>query len=235
MRRSRSPTSPCWRGSCSTPRRSSACPRSTSRGCWSGCSRCWPAATSGASGSGTSQSWWAYVQADRALGGVPPLPRRRADADARRRAGEGDERAHRRADPRAAAARPLARGRARRPRARRADLRRLDRALAGAPAVAAASTCGWATPVEGLVLRDGRIAAATVGGALGRRPTTTSPRCPSRSCAALLSPELRARRAAPERARPPGHALDERDHVLPRARTCRSSAATRSTSTPNGR
>ena len=45
--------------------RSSACPRWTSPGCSSGCSRCSRAATSAAWSSGTSQSWWSYVQADR--------------------------------------------------------------------------------------------------------------------------------------------------------------------------
>ena len=75
----------------------------------------------------------------RALAGVPPLPRRRADADARRRARDRDERAHRRADPRAAAAGPLARGRTSRPRAGRADLGGLDRAVGGVPASRAAS------------------------------------------------------------------------------------------------
>ena len=62
-----------------------------------------------------------------ALAGVPQVPRRRAHAHARGGAGARDERAHRRHDPAAAAVRPHARGRPRRPRARRPDLRRLDR------------------------------------------------------------------------------------------------------------
>ena len=59
---------------------------STSRGCWSGCSRCSPAATSVAWGSGTCESWWAYVQAAKRSRRRSAVPRRRADADARRRA-----------------------------------------------------------------------------------------------------------------------------------------------------
>ena len=122
-----------------------------------------------------------------ALGGVPPLPRRRADADARRRAGERDERAHRRADPRAAAARPLARGRARRPRARRADLRGLDLAVGGAPASRAASRCGSASPSRASSCATAGSRRATVAGRR-RPPTTTSPRCRSRSCAGCSRP-----------------------------------------------
>ena len=66
------------------------------------------------------QSWWSYVQAERRSEAF-----RRYLADGLTRTlvaarGEGDERAHGRADPRPAAARPRARGRPCRPRARRA-------------------------------------------------------------------------------------------------------------------
>ena len=87
--------------------------------------------------------------------------------------------------------------------------------------------------VEGLVLRDGRIAGATVAGQTVAADYYVAA-LPVEVMRTLLSPELRARRAAAERARPAGHALDERDHVLP-AETCRWCAATRSTSTPSGR
>ena len=197
-------------------RRSSACPRSTSRGCSSGCSRCWPPATSGGVEQWDRQSWWDYVQADRRSEAFRTLPRRRADAHARRGAGEGDERAHRRADPRAAAAGPLARGRASRPRARRADLGRVDRRRGWRICESRGVTLRLGAPVEGLALRNGRIAIATVG---GREPCAADfyvAALPVEVMRTLLSPELRARRAAPERPRPPRHALDERDPVLPR-------------------
>ena len=68
------------------------------------------------------------------LAGLPPLPGRRPHAHARRRAGAGDQRAHRRLHPAAADLRPLARGRPRRPPARRADQRGVDRPVGRAPA-----------------------------------------------------------------------------------------------------
>ena len=122
--------------------------------------------------------------------GVPEVPRRRAHAHARGRAGARDERPHRRADPAAAAVRPLARRRPRRPRARRADQRGVDRPVGRAPARrsgvdAAARRAGRGDPharaVAGVAVRRPRAARRC-------RPTTTSPRCRSRSCASSPRP-----------------------------------------------
>ena len=80
---------------------------------------------------------------------------------------------------------------------------------------AAASTSGWARPSPG-------CPCATAGSR--RRPSAARAvtadyyvaALPVEVMRTLLSPELRARRAAAERARPARHALDERDPVLPR-------------------
>ena len=107
-------------------------------------------------------------------------------------------------------------------------------AVGRAPARRAASTCGWGRPVEGIDAarrpdrrRDRRRAGRCT-------PTTTSPRCRSRSCARCSRPSCA--RAEPR--------LNGLDRLVTRwmngilfylARTCRSSTATRSTSTPSGR
>ena len=141
------------------------------------------------------QSWWDYVQADKRS---PEFRRYLADGLTRTLVAARatrDERAHGRADPRPAAARPLARGRARRPRARRADLRRLDLAVGGAPGVArrdAAARRAGRGPAG--ARRPDRVARPSAG--RRSRPTSTSPRCPSRSCAGCSRPSC----APPSRA-----------------------------------
>ena len=114
-------------------------------------------------------------------------------------------------------------GRPRRPRARRADPGGVDHAVGGAPAAAAASTLHAGAPVAGIEFDGRRITGVRVSrgpGGAGRArhaPTTTSPRCRSSSCG-CCHPGAAPRRTRARAPRPARHALDERDHVLPRPR-----------------
>ena len=149
-----------------------------------------------------------------ALAGVPQVPRRRAHAHARGGAGARDERAHRRDDPAAAAVRPHARRRPRRPRARRPDLRRLDRPVGGAHRGPRRRDpprrAGRGHP-------DGRRAhhRRDRRGRDGDRGPLRRGRA-GRDHAHARRARPARRRAAAQAPRPPGHALDERRHVLPR-------------------
>ena len=182
------------------------------------------------------QSWWDFVGAERRSDGVPEVPRRRADAHARRGAGAGDERAYRRADPRASCCSTSPEPEGASTRAGRADERRVDRPVGAAPA------------------RPRRRAASRLPGRrVSSSTATASPasrrrRRPARSTAdyyvaalpveimrLLAGTAVAPAGAAARRARPSRHPLDERRAVLPRHATCRSSTATRSTSTRSGR
>ena len=135
------------------------------------------------------ESWWSYVQADRRS---PEFRRYLADGLTRTLvAARANEMSARTGglDPRPTAARPLARGRAGRPRARRADLGRLDLAVGGVSGVARRDV-RLGAPVEGLLVRDGRIASATVGGEAVTADFYVAA-LPVEIMRGLLSPELR--------------------------------------------
>ena len=135
-----------------------------------------------------------------------------------------------------AAVRHHARRRPRRPRARRARPTRRGSTRGSRTCAVAASTCASARRSQGD--RGGRRGAiagvTTLGGRRRSPPTSTSPRCPSRSCGRSLGRSCAAR-AAPERPRPSRDAVDERRSCSTSTATSRSSTATRSTSTRSGR
>ena len=184
------------------------------------------------------QSWWEFSGAERRSRGLREVPRRWAHAQPGRRQGARDERPHRRLHPAPAALRSLAPRRAGRPGPERADQRRLDRSLARAPARARRRlprrAPGAGDPLRPAVGSRGVSVALGRAGASRTRPTSTSRRCPSRSCACWRR-RAEAGRAAARRPAPPADPLDERDHVLPRSRRARWSTGTRSTSTRRGR
>ena len=128
---------------------------------------------------------------------VREVPRRRAHAHAGRGAGARDERAHRRADPAAAALRPHPRRRPRGPRARRADPGGVADAVGGAPQRPRRDAA------RGRAGRGDRVRRAPDHGrareprARARRPsasppTTTSPRSRSSSCGSCSPPSCAA-------------------------------------------
>ena len=170
-----------------------------------------------------------------ALGGVPALPGRRPDADARGGPRAGDERAHRRArssssccsTSRAPASVRTACSTRRRARPGSSPGSRTcaSRGVDGAAGGGRRRRCG--------ARRRGSPARPSAGASVDRRLLRR--RAAGRGHAHAALTRAARRRAAPERPRPAGHALDERDHVLPAPRTCRSCTATRSTSTPSGR
>ena len=154
------------------------------------------------------------------LAGLSPLPGRRPHAHAGRRAGAGDQRAHRGLHPAAADLRPLARGRPRRPPARRADQRGMDRSLGRAPARRRGR------PADRDRGRRDRLRARSDRRGDGRPPRHARDRDrrplrrgdAGRAAAPAPQPRAGPGRAAPGRDPPPAHALDERGHVLPAPR-----------------
>ena len=205
-------TCACWRSSSSTPRRSSACRPSTSRGCWSGCSRCWPRATSGAWSSGTCRA-----------GGTTCRPTSAREAF-RRYLADG-------------LTRTLVAARAKEMSARTgglilvqllADLSRAgDRAdrVLDAP-TSEAWIAPWVTYLRGRGV-DVRLGEAVTGLVGPRRADRVGDgrrrdrdrrllrrRAAGRGDANAALARAARRRAAAERARPARHALDERDPVL---------------------
>ena len=152
-----------------------------------------------------------------ALGGVPKFLAEGLTRTLVAARGARDQRPHRRPDPRPDRLRPHARRRPRRPRARRPDQRGVDRPVGRAPATASASTCGSSSPVQGLTVRDGRIAGVTTPAG-----TVTADHyvaaLPVEIMRQLAGPPLRALDPALRAARPARHALDERRPLLPRPR-----------------
>ena len=135
-----------------------------------------------------NQSWWEFTGAEHRSPGVPEVPRRRADALAGRGARQGDERAHGRLDPAAAAAGPR-------------DARRsTPTACSTGRRATSGSIRGWPSSQRlGVELRLGRRVdgdrqrrarrrrrprdASRPPAASATRPTTTSRPCRSRCCA----------------------------------------------------
>ena len=96
-------------------------------------------------------------------------------------------------------------------------------AVGGAPASAAASTLHAGAPVAGLEFDGRRITGVRVSrgaGAPAERVTADHyvAALPVEQLRLLLTPELRRAEPRARAPRPAGHALDERDHVLPRPR-----------------